>query len=153
MDSTRSIKLKLSEKFADKEYFDAFFAERASDDVASKIRELREALELSQTEFADACEMKQSAISRIESAEYSGWNFKTLLRVASALDSRLAITLIPRTEVIADYQRKELEESHAKVAERENSAVIIPTSTNFVTVAPSAEAAIYSVKPKETYGQ
>ncbi|MEO8386548.1 MAG: helix-turn-helix transcriptional regulator [Betaproteobacteria bacterium] len=145
MDSTKPIKLNLAEKFADKEYFDAFFSERASDDIASKIKELRELQELSQIKFAELCEMKQSAVSRIESAEYSGWNFKTLLRVASALDARLAITLIPRAEVIAEYQRKELEDTHMKVVELPTGVAMPSTSSNFVTL-PSDEATFHAVE-------
>ena len=52
--------------------------------------------------------MKQSAISRIEQAEYSGWSFNTLLRVADALGARLRVTFEPAESVIERYEENEV---------------------------------------------
>ncbi|MCH8314157.1 MAG: helix-turn-helix transcriptional regulator [Nitrospinae bacterium] len=84
-----------------------FFRERAKDEIAIQIRELREKLEMRQIDFAKQADMKQSAVSRIEQADYSGWTFKTLLKVAEALDARLKITFQPMDDVIAEYENRE----------------------------------------------
>ena len=51
--------------------------------------------------------MKQSAVSRIEQADYSGWSFNTLFRVADALEARLMVSFEPVEDVIDWYRRKE----------------------------------------------
>jgi transcriptional regulator with XRE-family HTH domain len=104
---TKSIKLNLAEKLKDKRYRTAFFRARAQDDTAANIRELRERREFSQAELAKRAGMKQSAISRIEQAEYSAWTYKTLQRVADALDARLVVFFEPAEDVIAKYEHKE----------------------------------------------
>lgn len=48
--------------------------------------------------------MKRSAICRIEQAEYSGWSFMTLFRVANA---RLRITLESAEDEIKEYRKME----------------------------------------------
>jgi len=48
--------------------------------------------------------MKQSAISRIEQAEYEGWTFKTLFRIADALDARLDVGLKPLEKALTEYE-------------------------------------------------
>ncbi len=51
--------------------------------------------------------MKQSAISRIEQADYGNWSLNTLFRVADALDARLCISFDPIEEVVAQYKDEE----------------------------------------------
>ena len=63
---------------------------------------------MTQAALAEKCDMKQSALSRLESADYSGWSFKTLRRVAEALDARLQISIEPRMAVIEHYRNMEL---------------------------------------------
>jgi HTH-type transcriptional regulator / antitoxin HipB len=104
---TKPIKLNLAEKLKDRRYRNAFFRARAQDDTAANIRELRERRELSQAELAKRAGMKQSAISRIEQAEYSSWTYRTLQRVAEALDARLVVFFEPAEEVIAKYEHTE----------------------------------------------
>lgn len=105
--STKPIKLNIAEKLKKKAYRTAFFRARAQDDTASNIRELRELRELSQTELAKLSGMKQSAVSRIEQAEYSSWTYKTLQKVAEALDARLVVFFEPSENVIARYAQTE----------------------------------------------
>lgn len=62
-----------------------------------------------QIDLAKKSQMKQSAISRIEQADYSGWTFNTLLRVGEALDARLRITFEPAENVIARYEIQDAE--------------------------------------------
>ena len=106
--SLKPINLNLAAKFADPEYFHEYFGERAQDDVANGIRELREVRGMKQGDLAVAAEMKQSAVSRIEGADYSGWTFNSLRRIARALDARLSIAFEPRQSVIATYQTRAL---------------------------------------------
>ena len=107
MASKKLIKLNLAEKLKNKAYRLAFFRARAQDDTAANIRSLREKRELPQTELAKLARMKQSAISRIEQAEYSSWTYRTLQRVAEALDARLVVIFEPAEDVIARYKNME----------------------------------------------
>ncbi len=78
------------------------FAQLTRKEVACQIRELREKRRLTQVEFAKQCKMKQSAVSRIEQADYSGWTYKTLARIAEKLHARLRITYEPLEELAAE---------------------------------------------------
>ena len=51
--------------------------------------------------------MMQSAVSRIEQADYSGWSFNTLFRVADALEARLTVSFEPVENVIDWYRKRE----------------------------------------------
>lgn len=115
MESLAPIRLKLSEKFLKQDYFDKFFDERTRDEVAAQLKELRELRAMSQVEFAAASGMKQSAVSRIEQSDYSGWTYKTLLRAAQTLRARLKIELIPAEKVIAEYRNREAEQFSAEI--------------------------------------
>lgn len=107
MTSKKLIKLNLAEKLKNKAYRSAFFRARAQDDTAANIKSLREKRDLSQIELAKLSGMKQSAISRIEQAEYSSWTYKTLQRVAEALDARLMVIFEPAEDVIKRYENIE----------------------------------------------
>lgn len=102
--TTTSINLNLIERFKSKSFFHKFFLHRVSDEISSKIRDLREKRELTQKEFASQADMKQSAVSRLEQADYGGWNFKTLARIAEVLDARLVVDFVPREDVIKDFE-------------------------------------------------
>jgi len=77
------------------------FSKLTRKEVAGQIRELREKRQLTQVEFAKRCNMKQSAVSRIEQAEYSGWTYKILSRIAEKLNARLHISYEPIEEIAA----------------------------------------------------
>jgi transcriptional regulator with XRE-family HTH domain len=62
-----------------------------------------------QVDLAKESGMLQSAISRIEQADYGNWSLKTLFRVADALDARLRIDFDPIETVIEQYREKESE--------------------------------------------
>lgn len=115
--SNKHIDLKLAKKFSDPEYFNEFFSIRSQEEVANGIRDLREKRGMTQGELATLCEMKQSAISRMEGSEYAGWSFNTLRRLAEALDARLSVFFEPREAVIARYQTQELARKHVRLAE------------------------------------
>jgi transcriptional regulator with XRE-family HTH domain len=107
MRSLSSIKLNISKKLTNKEYFHKFFKVRSQDEIAEAIRDLREDRGYSQMELAEMTGMKQSAVSRIEKPTYGNWNFKTLWRVAKALDARWKLVLDPMESVIEEYKEKE----------------------------------------------
>jgi HTH-type transcriptional regulator/antitoxin HipB len=101
------IKLGITKKLRDQGYRHRFFARMTQDEVASQIRTLREKRGLRQTDLAKQAKMKQPFVSRIEQSEHAGWNFQTLLRLASALDARLHISFEPMEDVIRQYEREE----------------------------------------------
>ena len=115
MESISPIRLNLSQELANPDYFDKFFDERTRDELAAQIREFRQLREKSQAQFAKDCDMKQSAVSRIEQADYSGWTYKTLLRVAKALRARLKISFVLAEDIIAEYKRKEEQQREAEL--------------------------------------
>lgn len=86
------VNLNIPEQMKDKGFRDAFNATRTQDELATRLRNLREAKGLTQTQLADLCGMKQSAISRLEDADYDSWNYSTLTRLASALDAKVSVS-------------------------------------------------------------
>ncbi|HVP90002.1 MAG TPA: helix-turn-helix transcriptional regulator [Terriglobales bacterium] len=105
-----SIRLNVLKKLKeDRGYRQRFFRGQAADEIAISIRSLREKRKKRQADLAKKAGMKQSAISRIEQADYFGWSFRTLFRVADALDARLRIIFEPTETVIADYEKREKE--------------------------------------------
>lgn len=110
MNSISPIKLNLSERLEkDSDFRKRFFRGQAQDEVASIIISLRKARKKRQIDLAKEAGMKQSAISRIEQADYSGWTLNTLFRVADALNARLRVMLDPTESIIEHYRKKEAE--------------------------------------------
>lgn len=105
------IKLIISRKLEEnKDFRKRFFRGQADDEIASSIRSLREKRKMRQVDLAAESGMRQSAISRIEQANYSGWSLNTLFRVADALDARLTVAFEPVETVIEHYKEREAEE-------------------------------------------
>lgn len=107
MELVSPINLNISKKLKNKSYFHRFFFIRTKAEIAEQIRSLRTKRVLKQAELAQLADMKQSAISRIEQSDYAGWSFKTLLRIANALDARLQVTFTPAEDVVKDYEERE----------------------------------------------
>ena len=101
------LKGRLAKKLSQLSFRKQFFRARVQEETAQQIRELRERRMLRQVDLAKRAKMKQSAISRIEQAGYSAWSYKTLLRVAEALDSQLKIVFEASEDVIARYEEEE----------------------------------------------
>src|SRR5258708_14773654 len=76
----------------------------AQSEVAAEIRRLRKARCLRQGEVARVTGRGQSAIARIEKADYDGWTFKTLIAIAEELKARLRITFEKIEDVSAGYR-------------------------------------------------
>lgn len=64
-------------------------------DIAFQIINLREKAGLTQEQLAKLVGTRQSNIARIESADYTGYTFKTLEKVTKALKARLEIRIVP----------------------------------------------------------
>lgn len=111
MESINRIRLRLSEKLRNPAYFNKFFRQRARDEISGRIRELRELREMTQAQFAIESGMKQSAVSRIQDPDYSGWTFKTLQRTAETLGARLIVRFELKEETIAHYERLDAAEA------------------------------------------
>jgi transcriptional regulator with XRE-family HTH domain len=106
VDYTKPIELGIADKLRnDKGYRNAFFRGHTTDSIAQQIRKLRKLRDnMKQSQLAEAAGMKQSAISRIEQAEYSSWTFNTLWRVAEALGARLIVDFQPIEDAIKEYE-------------------------------------------------
>jgi predicted XRE-type DNA-binding protein len=63
--------------------------------IAKTIYELRTKAGLSQSELAKRIGTTQSAVSRLEDADYQGHSLPMLQRVAAALDKRIEIRWVP----------------------------------------------------------
>lgn len=68
---------------------------RANEEVARKIRELRTAAALTQTQLAKLIGTTASVICRLEDADYEGHSLAMLRRIAGALNQRVEIRFIP----------------------------------------------------------
>ena len=85
----------------DREREDLLEAERVNAEVAQRIHDLRTQAGLTQTELAAMVGTTQSAISRLEDADYQGHSLSMLTRIARALDHRVTVTITPRTSAAA----------------------------------------------------
>ena len=65
-------------------------------DIAFQVMNLRERAGLTQKQLADLVGTKQSNISRLESADYTGYTLRTLEKVTRALKARLEIRITPQ---------------------------------------------------------
>lgn len=125
MTSISPIKLDIADKLEkDEKFRKRFFRIQAQDKIAMDIRKLRKKRKKVQADLAKESNMLQSAVSRIEQADYSKWSFTTLLRVADALGARLRVSFEPMEDVIDWYRKKE--------------AVAIADSNQFAEVPPSS---------------
>jgi ribosome-binding protein aMBF1 (putative translation factor) len=66
--------------------------------VARMIYEARARAGLTQQQLADRIGTKQSVIARLEDADYEGHSLTMLQRIATALNQRLEIHLVPAGE-------------------------------------------------------
>jgi ribosome-binding protein aMBF1 (putative translation factor) len=69
--------------------------ERVNTQVAREIHELRTSRGLSQKELAELVGTRQSAIARLEDADYEGHSLRMLRRIADALNAHLSVHLVP----------------------------------------------------------
>jgi transcriptional regulator with XRE-family HTH domain len=96
--------LGLADELSDKEFRDQFFRSEREIDIPAQIKALRKFRGLTQKQLAEKAGTKQSAISRIERSEESNWEIETLVKIAEALDSRLALVFEPYEIVASQYR-------------------------------------------------
>jgi transcriptional regulator with XRE-family HTH domain len=118
------VKTNIAQKLKNRGYRRRFFRGRAQDEIAYQIKEARNKRNLTQIELEKLSGMKQSAISRIEQSSHSKWNFRTLLRVADALDLRVRVQFDYAETVIREYEEKEI---HGYT---QASGILVPAGTD-----------------------
>ena len=79
----------------DPEFRKLYKEEEVKFSVSQKIRQLREKLGMTQQSLAKKVKTSQSAIARIESADYEGHSLSKLEEIAKALGASLIIDFIP----------------------------------------------------------
>ena len=67
---------------------------RAEEDIARKVRSLRQSAGLSQRALAKLVGTSASAICRLEDADYQGHSLTMLRRIAAALGKRIDIRFV-----------------------------------------------------------
>jgi ribosome-binding protein aMBF1 (putative translation factor) len=70
--------------------------ERVNTQVAREIYNLRTSRGLSQKQLAELVGTRQSAIARLEDADYEGHSLRMLRRIAEALDAHLTVHFVPQ---------------------------------------------------------
>lgn len=108
-DTTKKIVLNLAGELDDRAFRSQFFTSLTTDEIAMQIRLLRDLRGMRQVDLAEAAGMKQSAVARLEKAEYAAWNYRTLCRIASALDVRLRVVFQPAEDAVAELVAFEAE--------------------------------------------
>ncbi len=130
MSMLSTIRLNLAERLKNRAYRRRYFRSQAQLDVAQQIRALRLKRELRQIDLAKAARMKQSAVSRVEQADYSRWTFTTLLRLADALDAKVKVIFSSAEDVIAEYEQRERQVAEfATQWERDQEMISVREST------------------------
>ena len=109
MTSLPSIDLDVAGRLkTDKEFRQRFFLAESSAMIARQLISLRKRRDMSQEEVAEKLNTKQPAISRVESADYQNWSFKTLQRLAGAMDARLRVIIEPFEDIIQEYEQPDV---------------------------------------------
>jgi len=81
--------------------------ERVNANIGAIIFEARTQAGLTQEELADRVGMRQSAIARLEDADYDGHSMKTLERIASVLGKRIEIAFVDQAPAIrVDFKQE-----------------------------------------------
>lgn len=68
--------------------------------LGERIRDAREAQDLTQTQLAALVDTTQSAIARLEAAEYTNVKLDTLLKIAAALKGQVSVRF-PAARIVA----------------------------------------------------
>jgi transcriptional regulator with XRE-family HTH domain len=95
----------LKQAFLDPDYRAAYADSFVDAWIALQIRVVREQREMTQKDLADVLGTTQTAISRLENANYSGRSISTLKNVAKALDCRLKVSLETYGSLIAEADK------------------------------------------------
>jgi transcriptional regulator with XRE-family HTH domain len=99
--------LGIAAELKDKEFRNQFFRTERELDIPAQLKALRKLRGLNQAELAEMIGTKQSGISRLERSSHGQWNLETLVKIAEALDARLAVLIKPYEAVMARYIAEE----------------------------------------------
>ena len=99
--------LGLPEELESPTFRNQFFRSERELEIPAQIKNLRKLRGLNQAQLAEMARTKQSAISRLERAQEAKWELETLVRLAEALDARLAVVIEPYEAVIARYKAEQ----------------------------------------------
>jgi hypothetical protein len=84
--------MRLIEKMGDKRYRHGYVAAHTRDMLAKQMREFRG--EISQTEFAEKLDKRQTMVSRLENPSYVGWTLSTMFEIARKLDVAVFVRFV-----------------------------------------------------------
>ncbi len=96
--------LGIANELRDKQFRDQFFRTERELDIPAQLRALRKMRGLNQGQLAQMVGTKQSGISRLERSSHGHGISETLVKIAEALDARLAVVIEPYETVVARYQ-------------------------------------------------
>ena len=105
----KPINLDLENDLMNQEVGKHFFRQMAGTEAAEQIIKMRKKRFMRQVDLAKATGMTQSAISRIEQADYASWGFQTYLTVAEGLKAIVHISLEP----IEDFLERHKAQDHS----------------------------------------
>lgn len=96
-------KEKLVNKLSNWQYRNAYAEESVKTSLPFQIKAIREQRDWSQAILGKESDMKQNAVSRLESAEYGNLNINTLLRLANAFDCGLLVKFVPFSRLLKEF--------------------------------------------------
>ena len=114
--------LGIASELRDKEFRDQFFRTERELDIPAQLRALRKLRGLNQDELAEMIGTKQSGISRLERSSHGKWNLETLVKIAEALDARLAVLIEPYEAVVPRYRAAAIEQGQSAATAQTESA-------------------------------
>ena len=101
-------------KWQDKEYRDAYMEASIEQGIAWQIRTNRHLRGITQTDLAEAIDMTQSDISKLEDSNCGAPSLETIVEIAKSFDCALSVKLIPFSHLA--YESKKLGEVDLYVA-------------------------------------
>ena len=87
-----SLRNRLKRQLRNRQFRHAYADEHLNLSISTQIKAIRKKQGMSQAALAEKMGAKQAGISRIESANYSGWSIAVLRRLAEAFDLRLSVS-------------------------------------------------------------
>jgi transcriptional regulator with XRE-family HTH domain len=94
----------LRNELKDREYREGYDEALLDHRIATQIRVIREQRALTQSQLAEAAEMKQSRISAMEDEDYGSWSVNTLRRIAYALGVRLKVEFVEWGDILTEVE-------------------------------------------------
>jgi hypothetical protein len=84
--------MRLIEKMRDKRYRHGYVAAHTREMLAKQMREFRG--KISQTEFAEKLDKRQTMVSRLENPSYVGWTLSTMFEIARKQDVAVFVRFV-----------------------------------------------------------